>query len=265
MKKSIIKRRKRVVPAMQEHNLNVSQVTSFPVLASPDPSHQENMEDAHQHRESSVPDPGQTGFDESERTVQEDEVMQEEQPPPIGVDFTGYKLDQHGKASLDRQQRTSIARMSSPSTTPALPPAHLSVGTMPPTNARKRSYSNTDREDPSPSTPESARTNRLSSISSLLNPAQQHSATSDEMPIDPSLSQVPQFAKQHRHSTPYHHLQQPQLAAPSPDGRSKSLGSGDPGGWDKMERRSRLQREVSFLRDTLRAKERELEELDGEL
>lgn len=261
MKKSIIKRRKRVVPAMQEHNPNNPNITSFPVPASPESPLHEHIEGLQQHRNLSLSDRDPRMTDTQENPTQ-DQEMREEQAPPIGVDFTGYQLDQQQKASQDRQQRQSVAQMSSPSTTPLMPPSHLSLGAMPPAYARKRSHSNVDHENPSPSTPESAKTNRLSSISSLLNPAQQHtSSVSDETPIDPSLSHAAPHVKQHRHSTPYHTQQQSQLAALAPESRSRSLGSGDPGGWDKIERRSRLQREVFVLKETLRLKERELEDL----
>lgn len=43
------------------------------------------------------------------------------------------------------------------------------------------------------------------------------------------------------------------------------MGNGDPGGWGETEvRRARLRREVEEMRDALRRKEREIEELDGE-
>jgi len=47
--------------------------------------------------------------------------------------------------------------------------------------------------------------------------------------------------------------------------RSRSVGNGDPGGWGEREgRRARLKREVEEMREVLRRKEREIEELDGE-
>ena len=259
MKKSIIKRRKRVVPATQEHTPTTPNIISFPVPSSPDSSHQDGVEGMRQYQ-----NPSLSNQDPSTVNAQES-FVQEDQPPPIGVDFTGYQLSRQQNASQGQQQRPSVAQMSSPSMDPSIQPARLSLGAIPPGSARKRNHSNADRENHSPSTPESARTNRLSSISSILNPAQQQqSITSDEMPIDPCLSHLTKYIKQHRHSTPHQHPQQSQLTAPGSDGRSRSLGSGDPGGWDKIERRSRLQQEVSSLKEALRAKERELEILDGE-
>ena len=263
MKKSIIKRRKRVVPAMQDHNPNISHITSFPSLTSPGSPHHEGLQGLPHH--SHLNPPALSMVESRDHLTQEDHPMQEEQPLPIGVDFTGYQLVQDRKSSHEWQHRPSVAQMSSPSTTPLGPPSQLSLGATSTSNPRKRSHSNTERDQPSPSTPESARTNRLSSISSLLNPAQQrNSTTSEDMPIDPSLSHVEQYVRQHRHSTPYHPSQHPQLAAPSPEGRSRSLGNGDPGGWSKLERRALLQREISTLRESLRSKERELEDLDGD-
>ena len=121
MKKSIIKRRKRVVPAMQDHNPSNAHITSFPAPSSPKSPLHENMEGIQQHRNFGLSNQDIAIMDTQENFVQEDQETREEQPPPIGVDFTGYQLSQQRKASQDRQQRQSVAQMSSPTTTPLMP------------------------------------------------------------------------------------------------------------------------------------------------
>jgi len=57
----------------------------------------------------------------------------------------------------------------------------------------------------------------------------------------------------------------PQFPPRQPEVRSRSVGNGDPGGWGEREvRRARLRREVEEMREAVRRKEREIEELDGE-
>lgn len=268
MKKSIIKRRKRVVPAAQEQQSpNISQQTAFPATNSPDPHYQE-------HVAPEVPEMQIQRKDSSSGTRQSEPVdlnlrfrnqkyehQHQYEPPPIGVDFTGYQLEQNRRAS--QQQRSPLPAIQDAAPTSAPEPQYPPpLGPLPPAHSRKRSFSKTDSDNmPSPSTPDSSRANRLSSISSILNPQQQ---SAEDMPIDPTLSGLHQ---QHRHSIahPQHQMHHPQLPLPHPEMRSRSVGNGDPGGWgERMERKARLRREAEEMRTILKAKERELEALDGE-
>ena len=267
MKKSIIKRRKRVVPATQEPSPSIAHQTSFPATNSPDSQYQENL--PQQSPEMKVQGNNPSSENNPSEPVdlnlrfrnQQYEHQHHYDPPPIGVDFTGYQLEQNRRASTQQHSQlpgiADTAPMSIPES-PYPPP----LGSLPPAHSRKRSFSKTDADNiPSPSTPDSMRPNRLSSISSLLNPQQQ---SGEEVPIDPTLSGLSQ---QHRHSiaTSQHQMHHAQLPPPHPEMRSRSVGNGDPGGWgERMERKARLRREAEEMREMLRAKEREIEALDGE-
>ena len=267
MKKSIIKRRKRVVPAAQEQSPNIPTQAAFPAPDHNDPHFSEKVSqeipEMQVQRNNTASEARQSeSVDLNLRfRSQKYEYQQQYEPPPIGVDFTGYQLEQNRRAS--QQQRSPLPCTQDPAPTSApetqYPPA---LGPLPPAHARKRSFSKTDSDNmPSPSTPDSSRANRLSSISSILNPQQQ---SGEELPIDPSLGGLNQ---QHRHSiaTSQHQLNHPQLPLPHPEMRSRSVGNGDPGGWgERMERRARLRREAEEMREMLRVKERELEALDVE-
>ena len=298
MKKSVIKRRKRVVPATNEQDPNASQLSTFPVSPSPTPQHSENHEARGKQRAYSSmeagplnldlrPTPGHLDSPEvrnrqriessmdpnnpANLSLRQHERQSEHQhqyePPPIGVDFTGYQLnqrqDQRRRPSSHPQQNlpslssmhdTSMHRPSDPGSYPRLSP-------LPGSSSRKRSHSNTDQDHPSPSTPDSGSAKRLSSISSILNHPQ---SGSDDMPIDPNLSGVGQQQQQplHRHSLPESQPQRYQL--PPPNNGARQSTSSDPGGWEMREKKAKLRMDVEQMRVELRAKERELEELGGD-
>ena len=305
MKKSVIKRRKRVVPVTNEQDPNASQLSTFPVSPSPTPHHESHEVRGKQRAYSSMeagplnldlrPTPGHLDSAEvrnrqriessmdpnnpANLTLRQHERQLEHQhqyePPPIGVDFTGYQLnqrpDQRRRPSSHPQQtlpslssmhdsssmhESSMHRPSDPGSYPRLSP-------LPGSSSRKRSHSNTDQDNPSPSTPESGSAKRLSSISSILNHPQ--SAVENDMPIDPNLSSIGQQQQQpllHRHSLPESQLQRYQLPPPSNGPRQST--SSDPGGLELREKRAKLRMDVEQIRLELRAKERELEELGGD-
>lgn len=255
MKKSIIKRRKRVVPATQEQESNVH-LTAFRVSTSPNSHYSESMDLRHHGQDSPSADLNGSGHHEYRQHM--DHQQHHYDPPPIGVDFTGYQIDQphHAHFPLPGIRDPSVRHPSSPESqrtlSPFIPPA-----------SRKRSFSDAQLEKPSSSPSESGRTNRLSSISSILNPTRRQPA--DDMPIDPSLSGIGQLPP--RQSSQLPHIP-PQHQQPHP---IPSENRGDPGGWDRRERKARLRREAEQLREILKAnerelkaKERELEELGGE-
>lgn len=298
MKKSVIKRRKRVVPATNEQDPNASQISSFPVSPTPTPQQVDNSEARSRHRFSLDaagpldlrPNPGHLDSPEVRNRQRIDSSMdpnspsnlalrhnerqiehqQEYDPPPIGVDFTGYELDQrqdqrHRPSNHPQQHLPSLSSIHDPSNQNPDPLFQSRLSPFPSSSTRKRSYDNAERDNASPSTPQSSSTKRLSSISSLLNHPQ---IGTDDMPIDPNLSNI--APHQHQHQQPLHRHSHPesqphryQLPPPPPDdSRPRQSTSSDPGGWELKERKARVRREAEQIREMLRAKERELEELD---
>ena len=296
MKKSVIKRRKRVVPASNEQDPNASQLSTFPVSPSPTPQHMDTLETRSRPRFSSLdaagpldlrPSPGHLDSPEIRNRQRIDSSMDPNSPsnlalrhndrpmehqhpydpPPIGVDFTGYQLDQRQEqrrpSSHPQQSLPSLSSIQDPSHQHPDPLSQSRLSPFPGSASRKRSFDNAERDNPSPSTPQSSgTTKRLSSISSLLNHPQLGS--SEEMPIDPNLSSIAPYQQQHlhRHSHPESQPHRYQLPPPATDGRPRQSTSSDPGGWELKERKARLRRETDQLKDLLKAKERELEELD---
>ena len=265
MKKSIIKRRKRVVPATQEQEpSHAAHLTSFPVSTSPESHYSESHEIRHHQLDSPSLDPNEPiNLDVRIRDHQQDYRPRYE-PALLGVDFTGYQIEQarpssRGPHQPQQQHHLPLPSIHDPSASGSSPDSQRTLSPFP-RSTRKRSCSDAQL-DPhnNASTPESTKPNRLSSISSILNPTQRPAA--DEMPIDPSLSTIGQQQRQQPHLTqlPHH----PQLPPP-PDIRLRNAGDGDPGGWDKTERKARLRREAEQIREMLRAKEKELEGLDGD-
>ena len=260
MKKSIIKRRKRVVPATQEQSPNNSHLASFSVSISPDPQRSENRDlrnDQQTPPNANANDP--INLDLRVRNQEADHRSPWE-PTPIGVDFTGYQINQQRRLSnhpQQQQQHLPPPGVHDPSV--AISPAESQsiLSPFPPGNTRKRSFSISEHDNSSPPIPESMRSNRLNSISSLLNPPQQ--APMDDMPIDPSLSGIGLPNNRHiqlPQPQPYQHPH-------PPDMRSVSVGNGESHDW-AAQRKARLRMEAEEMRERLRAKERELEELDGE-
>ena len=302
MKKSVIKRRKRVVPATNEQDPTTSQLSTFPVSPSPTPHHDSHEVRGKQRAYSSMeagplnldlrPTPGHLDSPEvrnrqriessmdpnnpANLTLRQHERQSENQqqyePPPIGVDFTGYHLnqrqDQRRRPSSHPQQRLpSLSSMHDSSSMhessmhrPSDPGSYPRLSPLPGASSRKRSHSNTEQDNPSPSTPESGSAKRLSSISSILNHPQ--AGGDNDMPIDPNLSGIGQQQQQHRHSHPESQPQRYQLPPPTNGPRQST--SSDPGGWELREKKARLRMDVEQMRLDLRAKERELEELGGD-
>ena len=298
MKKSVIKRRKRVVPATNDHDQNASQISTFPASPTPTSQQMENPESRNRHRFSLdaagpldlLPNPGHLDSPEVRNRQRIDSSMDpnspsnlalrhnerqsenhhQYDPPPIGVDFTGYQLDQRQDqqrrpSSHPQQHLPSLSNIHELSNQHADPTFQSRLSPFPGSSSRKRSYDNVERDNPSPSTPQSSGNKRLSSISSLLNHPY---ANTEEMPIDPNLSSIIPYQQQqqqplHRHSHPEsqpHRYQLPPRASEEMILRQST--SSDPGSWELKERKARLRREAEQIREMLKAKERELEELD---
>jgi len=177
MKKSVIKRRKRVVPALQDQSPNGQQPSQLAPSTSPDPSnYTENIDSYTTNADGSV----NLGFRTQGRQSIVDQLTfssSQDRPAryhPPAVDFTGYQ-SQHNRQS----NGTSIPPMNYPSPTPRQP--SVSPNPNGPT-ARKRSLSVAEGE--AQDGLDSTKSNRPNSIRSILNPSQQ---TSEDMPIEPSL------------------------------------------------------------------------------
>ena len=263
MKKSIIKRRKRVVPATQEQSPNSSHLASFSVSISPDPQHSENrdLRNDQQDPPNTIPNDSMN-LDLRLRNQEVDHPIPWE-PAPIGVDFTGYQIDQQRRLSSHQQQQQQqhlpLPSSHDPPTAVSPSESQPTLSPFPSSNSRKRSFSISERDNPSPPLPETMRSNRLNSISSLLNPPQQQQPLVDDMPIDPSLSSIGQQNTRHMQlpqPQPYQHPR-------PPDMRSMSVGNGETNDW-AAQRKAQLRFEAEEMREMLRAKERELQELDGE-
>ncbi len=296
MKKSVIKRRKRVVPATNDQDPNAPQFSTLPISPSPTPQYVDAPEARSKQRFSSSidiggpldlrPNPGHLDSPEVRNRQRIDSSMDpnspsnlalrhhdrqmehkhQHDPPPIGVDFTGYQLDQRQDqrrrpSSHPQQHLPSLSSIHDTSNQLSDPLAYSRLSPLPGSSSRKRSYDNSERDEPSPSTPHNSGAKRLSSISSLLNHPQ---SASEDLPIDPNLSSISQNQQPlHRHSHPDSQPQRYQLPPPTPDSRGpRQSTSSDPGGWELRERRARLRREADQMREMLRLKEKELEELD---
>ena len=303
MKKSVIKRRKRVVPANNEPESNQARLNSFPVSPSAtspminpsefqgssrvhhhgtdDHSRLDNHQNAHHFETVEMQSRQRMGpyhpLDlEIRQRDRELERGHQYEPRPIGVDFTGYELDQRNYQTRGRQPSSQAhPQQRIPSQQRQLPPlpaihdsslhpsdaeSHSRLSPIPTSSTRKRSHSNASRSsrDPSPSRPGGA---RLSSISSILNHPQQSSAM-QELPIDPNLSTLPAHLQQHRLATPL--SQGATFSQPSTQQSQlpRHSTSSDPGNYEVQQKKERMRREAVAMREALAAKERELAELE---
>lgn len=198
MKKSIIKRRKRVVPAMRDHSPGAGTQSSAESSASPE-AHPARL--AH-------------GLDRPLLA-----------PPP--VDFTGYNMNAAATIPhrpgprLPEIQSTFQRRSHSPGAT-----SNRDGDTLPPMESSNQLPPIMSQTYPTPPA-------RLSPISSILNPGA-NPADTTKMPV----------------GSGYRHSQSPPIPSP---GQSDAY---------KYERRVQLQREAELMREALKAKERELAELE---
>ena len=275
MKKSIIKRRKRVVPALRDQSPSAGSANDS--SASPEAVHVglAHAIDDHRHEQANSYAASANGqisphMYPASRTAA---------PPP--VDFTNYgssgvlSLPHHPPPPHQHQQHHAF-NGTRPAQNEPLPGGSQALPlTNHASNPKKRSLPDTDEHHPNVPTPThlppinpagaSSTSNpaRLSSISSLLNHADR---PREDSRIDPALTahSAVQQQRQQQHQTP--------LRSFSPSGLSSSasptLGFAQPHASNpaeseqlKAERRAQLQREAENMREALRAKERELAEL----
>lgn len=265
MKKAIIKRRKRVVPASQGTQGSGVDGSNNP-FGSPESDGPSPTADPQDQRGSVNPD-GSVNLglrlrNQTGRAVLPEPIYtdrgQSGQQPPSSSNLTAYVSTTTGQAqslqsleSLNNENRLPpMASYPSPTQRhPSLSPNSLL------SPSRKRSFSELETRTEANSIAEhssSVNSKRLSSIKSILNPGFLDSETSDTDPrLRPTVSPGPINSRY----------------TPSP--ASSVAGSVLSTGRDvhseseraRVERREMLQREADRMREALRAKERELAEL----
>lgn len=252
MKKSIIKRRKRVVPALRDQSPTAGTLSSNASSASPETSPSalpHGFDDQHRYMSNEPADHYQMMPSKAEEAPRALPFA----PPP--VDFTGFgppvaPIITHGLPSLigiERLGQSPVPQYSGRSASPNsinLP--------------KKRTLAETATEAlPAPTTLEGgsihlppimssthpAPPGRLSSISSILNQSEVRSESRPE-----PITGLPQ---------PLHHSVSASPHPPHPPNQFPGISTlGDP-----TDRRVRLEREAEQMREMLRAKERELAEM----
>ncbi|EER38301.1 siderophore biosynthesis repressor SREA [Histoplasma capsulatum H143] len=297
MKKSIIKRRKRVVPAMREQSPQ-SATQSSNGSVSPEASPAAHAHNHDSHRQYQNVEHGNGHPPPHTRPLYSHAYHA---PPP--ADFTGYTSNvislPHHPPSTSQQLRPYDNNHNNGETTNThrapMPALH---------NPKKRTISESSIEDSqrpqasqilthipqiNPPTPPSSSSasfpnnnpGRFNSISSLLNhPGEAATVTShdrDDSRVDPALSsavasRTQQPQQEHQHASAGSHSPprfSPSLSPAPPSSTSVPVGGGSgssaaagAGVVDhrdaKAERRARLQREAEDMREALKAKEREL-------
>lgn len=272
MKKSVIKRRKRVVPAgqgAQNSGFDMSrQVTNSP--ESDHPSPEEGDQRGTVNPDGSINlgfrlrnDPGRA-LPEPIRTQNR---QQQHSPSDLTVYASASNLSNQNFESLHNDNRL-------PPMTSYPPPIQTSnPGSVSPSSflspSRKRSISAVDANDATSSADSNSnptQPKRLSSIKSILNPGFIDNEANSE--TDPSLRRGDDRLSPSRYSN----VASPSLSSVSAHATSPlggGIGSVPASGKDavsetdraKAERREMLQREAEKMREALKAKERELAEL----
>ncbi|KAI9705493.1 MAG: putative electron transfer flavoprotein subunit [Candelina mexicana] len=224
MKKSTIKRRKRVVPAVPDSSLQQERPRSYNPSVSPVDQQITTLTD------------GSLGLSNRAKPSGSSCTVHESQESPVyelqegyrhlPVDFTQYPSRPTDSQGLPDSNGVTLrpSDTSSPSQRHHSASPHLSN---PP--SRKRSFSATEGEAQTGEV--IANSTQPSSISSILNPSQR---ASEDIPIEPSL-----------------------LAMDWEDSRARN-------GKTPVEKRAELQRQADTLREMLAAKERELAGLNAE-
>jgi GATA-binding protein, other eukaryote len=263
MKKSVIKRRKRVVPAPQGTQASGFDVNNHPT-GSPESDGGLSSDPGHDQR-GTVNADGSINLGFRPRyeprllpaPVTAPQLESQQQLPSIGSAGHGSNQSNHHQDNSSMNNDNRLPPMTSyPSPTPR--PPSLSPNSFLSPN-RKRSFTVADNEPAPPNSDSNSK--RLSSIKSILNPSQQSSENSESLEPSLRLGRSPEM----RYGQP-----------PSPS----SFGQGTGGTWEsttrpsiardpgsdseraKMEKRAALQREAERMREALMAKERELAELN---
>ncbi|KAH9218135.1 hypothetical protein DL95DRAFT_423672 [Leptodontidium sp. 2 PMI_412] len=257
MKKSVIKRRKRVVPASQ--GTQASEIAST-TMGSPEPDLPSPSEEA--ARGTINPD-GSVNLglrirDDQGRSLLPDPVQSSRGQNGLTSDLTAYSSSSHSHTH-DRSDSLNNENRLPPMT--SYPPAHQRPSVSPHSflsPSRKRSFSTTEMEQLPPisdnTNASSTQPKRLSSIKSILNPGY----------TDPESD----IRSERRSPGQYRGSQSPNLGYASSSGtggtsreREREREQQSESDRSKMERREMLKLEAERMREALKAKERELEEL----
>jgi len=263
MKKSVIKRRKRVVPAPQGTQASGFDINNHPT-GSPESDDVSSSNPSHSQRGTVNADGSiNLGF----RTRYEPRILPApvaaqqleslQQLPSIGPASHGLDQSNHYQDNSSLNHDNRLPPMTSYPSPTARPPSHSPNSFLSPN--RKRSFSVADSEV-APSNSES-NSKRLSSIKSILNPFQQTGENIES--LDPSLrlSHSPEM-RYGRPPSPSSFSQGAPGTWEPPSRPSSARDPGSEGERAKMEKRAALEREAERIREALRAKERELAELN---
>ncbi|KAL2796335.1 hypothetical protein BJX66DRAFT_140092 [Aspergillus keveii] len=254
MKKTIIKRRKRVVPALREHSPTGATHSSHGSSASPEASSPAALShplDDRYHR-----------YYSSDSLDRISPVTRPFGFAPPPVDFTGFNL-----SAVTLPHHPPPPRLLEPGHSPVPQFGRRSISPSAAGNSKKRTLAETGPSaDVVPNSLEAGSNQlppivtsanppppaRLSSISSILN----HAGARSEARLDPSLAALGrQQHPQSQHPQPSSHpASQPPQALPSVSDLENF----------REDRRAKLQREAEEMREMLRAKERELAELGNQ-
>ncbi|KAL1959181.1 hypothetical protein VTO42DRAFT_2686 [Malbranchea cinnamomea] len=274
MKKSIIKRRKRVVPALRDQSPttgSANESSTSPEVMSASLVHP--SDDQHRYGQTQGYSAGANGH-----------VSPHLYPPgrsgaaPPPVDFTNYNSNAislpHHPAPPQQHQHSPFDSARAIRHEPLSGGARPLTLTNQPSNPKKRSLPDSESAGVSehrsdiptsahlppinpPGTTSTSNSGRLSSISSLLNHTDR---PHEDSHIDPALTSHNSVTQQHQHQLPTRSYSPSGLsssASPTPALANPHV---DPEQL-KAERRAQLQREAENMREALRAKERELAEL----
>lgn len=279
MKKSIIKRRKRVVPALRDQSPTAG--SSYGSSASPEtiPVGLAHTVDDHHRYEL----PGGYATSNGQISPHIYQPSRVAAPPP--VDFTNYGSSNivtlpHHPPPPQQQQPHNVFDNARPIQSEQLPGGSRPLPSINhPSNPKKRALPDSESStlpESRPSIPTSAHLPpinpagassssnpaRLSSISSLLNHTDRAHENSR---IDPALTTHNPMQQQHQHQ---HHAprsfspSRPSASAsPTPAFSQPHTANVQESEQVKAGRRAQLQREAENMREALRAKERELAEL----
>lgn len=303
MKKSTIKRRKRVVPALHDQPArDRSPPQTLANSVSPEASPATSADQLlHSHSDR----PANGNYDPSLHAnlgLRPREQSSDRHFEPLPIDLTGFHLARRpATVSPDMQYQQQIQSQVSgaasgnggygggPSYHPpvTIPPIQMSPGSSSDIDQnRKRRFSVAEGID---NASESARGNRLSSISSILNPEQQQRGTvgAEDPALDPHLHR-----RNISQGSPYPSPQQLPPLQPrgdyqprpgqggvgvvgavggigamdheEPGSAGSGSGSSSVANLERSTRKAQLKREAQAMRAMLEAKEKELQELDGE-
>lgn len=254
MKKAVIKRRRRVIPAVHGAAEDSTEPGDSPSPGAETPT---SMEKGSINPDGSVNLGVRRRLEHPLTLVPETVLRQNRQASPLhSGDLTQYHSGHTSQPHPLPNSLTNENRLAPLTSIPvptdrqsSLSPASFLSPT------RKRSFSSADFEFPPPSDHDSAK--RLSNINSILNPA----ATPGESEDVGELSRLPARSPGSAHGM----APNPNVAGATgglESGQQKSRDPKSESDISKAERRVALQRETERMRELLAAKERELAELE---